>query len=85
MSQLVPSGDPTRDMKFNQAALEIMKTYKTDFSPYGCSELESGVPVYIENKDATGIATITAKMPDETLLHGITYASEIQSDAQSGQ
>jgi hypothetical protein len=84
MKQLVPSGDPTKDMNFQQSALETMKTYKTDFSPYGCSELESGVPVYIESEDATGIATITAKLPDETLLHGITYASEIQSDA-SGQ
>jgi hypothetical protein len=57
----------------------LLKTYKpTDFAPYGCSELESGVPVYIENEDATGIATITARLPDETLLHGITYAQEIQ-------
>lgn len=67
-----------------QALLEVSKTYKTDFSPYGCSELEAGVPVYIESEDATGIATITAKLPDDTLLHGITYASEIQSGA-SGQ
>lgn len=84
MKQLVPSGDPTKDMNYLQAASEVMKTYKTDFSSYGCSELESGVPVYIESEDATGIATITAKLPDETLLHGITYASEIQSDT-SGQ
>jgi len=67
-----------------QALLEVNKTYKTDFSPYGCTEIESGVPVYIENEDATGIASITAKLPDETLLHGITYASEIQSNL-SGQ
>jgi hypothetical protein len=84
MRQLVPHGDPTSDMEFLAASLEIMKTYKTDFSSYGCSELESGVPVYIESEDATGIATITAKLPDETLLHGITYASEIKSDT-SGQ
>ena len=84
MNRLVPSGEPTKDTKFQQSALEAMKTYKTDFSHYGCSELEAGVPVYIEGEDATGIAIITAKLPDEILLHGITYASEIQSDA-SGQ
>jgi hypothetical protein len=77
MNRLVPSGDPAKDMKFLQAALEIMKIYKPDFSPYRCSELEAGVPVYIENEDATGIATIIAKLPDETLVHGITYVSEI--------
>jgi hypothetical protein len=85
MNQLVPSGDPAKDMRFLQAALEIMKTYKPDFSRYRCSELDARVPIYIENEDATGIATITAKLPDETLLHGITYASEIQSDKKSGQ
>jgi hypothetical protein len=65
--------------------VNFWETHKTDFSPYGCSELESGVPVYIENEDATGIATITVKLRDETLLHGITYAQEIKSDAKSGQ
>ncbi len=77
--QIVKSGD-SKDKKF-QALLEVNKAYKTDFSSYGCSELEAGVPVYIENEDATGIATIAAKLPDEILLRGITYASEIQSDA----
>lgn len=62
----------------DEQLLTILETHKADFSAYGCSELESGVPVYIENEDATGIATITAKLPDETLLHGITYAQEIQ-------
>jgi hypothetical protein len=57
---------------------------KADFSRFGCSELGAGAPIYIESEDATGIATITAKLPDETSLHGITYASEIKSDA-SGQ
>lgn len=77
--QIVQSGD-SKD-KYFQALLEVNKTYKTDFSSYGCTELEAGVTVYIESEDATGIATITAKLPDKTLLHGITYASEIQSDA----
>jgi hypothetical protein len=81
--QIVQSGD-SKDNNL-QALLEVNKTYKANFSPYGCSELEAGVPVYIESEDTTGIATITAKLPDDTLLHGITYAREIQSDAKSGQ
>jgi hypothetical protein len=81
IKKLVPSGDPIKDMAFQQAALRILETHKPDFSSYGCSQLESGVPVYIESEDVTGIAIITAKLPDESSLHGITYASEIQSDA----
>jgi hypothetical protein len=89
MRQLVPHGDPTSDLKFLAASLEIMKTYKTDFSPYGCSEFGAGEPVSIESEDA-GIATIAVELKhtlkgdsavDDTLLHGITYASEVQSVA----
>lgn len=79
-------GDPSSYDQMTNAIhglplVNFLETHKPDFSPYGCSELESGIPIYIENEDATGIATITAKLPDDTLLHGITYASEVQSNA----
>jgi hypothetical protein len=70
-----------------------MKTYKTDFSPYGCSEFGADEPVFIESVDGGGIATIAVELKhalkgdvavDDTLMHGITYASEIKSD-RSGQ
>lgn len=82
MNQIARSGDS--EAKNLHALLEATSIYKTDFSAFGCSELESGSPIYIENEDATGIAAITAKLPNTTLLHGITYASEIKSDS-SGQ
>jgi hypothetical protein len=64
----------------DEPLIAFFEAHKADFSPCGCSDLGSEVPVYIESEDATGIATITAKSPDGTLLHVITYASEIQSN-----
>jgi hypothetical protein len=79
LNEIAQSHDTKMDKLDHMA--KVLSANKADFSPYGCSEIESGVPVYIESEDAIGIATITAKLPDETLLHGITYASEVQSDA----
>jgi len=79
LNEIAQSHDTKMD-KLDRMA-KVLSANKADFSPYGCSEIESGVPVYIESEDAIGIVTITAKLPDDTLLHGITYASEVQSDA----
>jgi hypothetical protein len=43
-----------------------------DLSPYGCSVLDSSTPVYGENTDSTGITSVSAKLPDGTLVQGIT-------------
>jgi hypothetical protein len=77
--QIVQSGNSEYEKV--QALSEVQKTHWADFSSDGCSELEGEVPVYIQSEDVTGVATITAQLPDDTLLHGITYTSEIQSEA----
>ena len=44
---------------------------------YGCSLLIPGTPVYVENADAftTGIPKVLAKLPDGTMVHGVTLPS----------
>jgi hypothetical protein len=41
---------------------------------YGCSLLAPGTPVRVENADAftTGFPRVTAKLPDGTIIHGVT-------------
>ncbi len=69
--------DGSISLAYTEALVAVFKD-KPNFAPYGCSELEGEVPVYIESEDTTGIATISAELPNGTLLHGITYAQEIQ-------
>lgn len=60
------------------AMVQANTAYNPDFAALDCSEIESGVPVYIESEDATGIATITGTSLDGTMVHGITYAREVK-------
>lgn len=41
---------------------------------YGCALLRPGTPVHVENSDAftTGIPTVSAKLPDGTMVRGVT-------------
>jgi hypothetical protein len=48
-----------------------------DLSPYGCTGLVSGTAVYIESTDSTGIATVTAKLSDGTVISGITRSDMV--------
>jgi len=54
-----------------------------DLSPYGCSLLPVETPVYVENADATGIIKVAAKMPDGTILHGITRADQVVKSSRA--
>lgn len=49
-----------------------------DLTGDNCSTLDSGTPVYIEHTDSAKIATVIAKLPDGTMIHGITRSSMIQ-------
>jgi hypothetical protein len=48
-----------------------------DLSPYGCTGLNSGPPLYVESTDVTGIANVTVELPYGTTIQGITRSDMV--------
>lgn len=62
------------DLKKVQSGIPVKAP---DLSPYGCTGIVSGTPVYIESTDSTGIANVTTELPDGTMVSGITRSDMV--------
>jgi hypothetical protein len=51
-----------------------------DLTGDNCSTVVPGTPVYIESTDSSKLATVTAKLPDGTTIHGITRSDMVQEN-----